>query len=233
MFKLNHIVLKLMVLPVHQLPDIMTVSYERKGRPVSVLLTTAAPGHPNSNPWSLYQVLSWLKTLKREFFVRSGEQNPCPCCGGSLIVIGSRKRKYINGIGEKVVLVIRRLQCSHCTKVHHELPDILTPYKRYGSESIEAVVSGESELTVAADESTITRWKHWFLEVANYLASALVSIAIRYCLKSVEGESNLPQSPLQRIWQLVGNAPHWLARTVRPVVNANCWVHTRSALLSG
>ncbi|MGI6365621.1 MAG: DUF6431 domain-containing protein [Bacillota bacterium] len=98
------------------------------------------------------------------FFVRSGEQNPCPCCGGSLKVVGSRERKYINGIGEKVVLVIRRLQCSHCTKVHHELPDILTPYKRYGSESIEAVVSGESELTVAADESTITRWKHWFQE---------------------------------------------------------------------
>jgi len=114
--------------------------------------------------------------------------------------------------------------------MHHELPDILTPYKRYGSESIEAVVGGESELTVAADESTITRWKHWFQEISNYLASVLVSIAIRYCLQSVEGESNLPQSPLQRIWQL---APQWLARTVRSVVNANYWVHTRSALLSG
>lgn len=211
----------------------MTISYERKGRPVSVLLTTAAPGRPNSTAWSLYQVMSWLKTLLQVFFVRSGEQNLCPCCGGRFKVIGSRKRKYINGIGEKVVLVIRRLQCSHCSKVHHELPDILTPYKRYGSESIEAVVSGESELTVAADESTINRWKHWFQEISNYLASVLVSIAIRYCLKSVEGESNLPQSPLQRIWQLVGNAPHWLARTVRSVVNANYWVHTRSALLSG
>lgn len=198
-----------------------------------MLPITVALGRPNSNPWSLYQVMSWLKTLRRVFFVRSGEQNPCPCCGGSLKVIGSRKRKYINGIGEKVVLVIRRLQCPHCSKVHHELPDILTPYKRYGSESIEAVISGESELTVAADDSTITRWRLWFQEIANYLASALVSIAIRYYLKSVEGESNLPQSPLQRIWQLVGNAPHWLARTVRPVVNANYWVHTRSALLSG
>ena len=72
-------------------------------------------------------------------------------------VIGSRKRKYINGIGEKIILAIRRLRCSHCAKVHHELPDILIPYKRYGSESIEVVVSGESELTVAADESTINR----------------------------------------------------------------------------
>lgn len=148
-------------------------------------------------------------------------------------VIGSRKRKYINGIGEKVVLVIRRLRCSHCAKVHHELPDILIPYRRYGSESIEAVVSGESELTVAADESTIGRWKHWFEDISNYLASALMSITIRYCLHPVGDESNLPQSSLQRIWQLVGNSPHWLARIVRPVTNANYWVHTRSALLSG
>ena len=203
-----------------------------KDAPFSVLLTTVAPGRPNSKACLLYQVTSWLKTLNRVFSVRSGEQNPCPCCGDRLKVIGSRKRKYINGIGEKMVLVIRRLQCTHCSKVHHELPDILTPYKRYGSESIEAVVSGESELTVAADESTISRWRTWFKEISNYLASALVSIAIRYCLQSVVGESNLPQSPLQRIWHHVGNAPHWLARTVRPVVNANCWVHTRSALMS-
>ncbi|HRC96061.1 MAG TPA: DUF6431 domain-containing protein [Coprothermobacter proteolyticus] len=171
--------------------------------------------------------------MRRVFFVRSEEQNPCSCCGGSMKVIGSKRRKYINGIGEQVVLVIRRLQCSHCAKVHHELPDILIPYKRYGSESIEAVVSGESELTVAADESTVNRWKRWFEDISNYLASALVSIAIRYCLNSVGDESDLPQSPLQRIWQLVGDSPHWLARTVRPVANANCWVHTRSALLSG
>jgi len=26
-------------------------------------------------------------------FVRSGEQNPFPCCGGHIKVIGSRKRK--------------------------------------------------------------------------------------------------------------------------------------------
>lgn len=198
-----------------------------------MLPITAAPGRPNSKTMVIISSYELVENPETGFFVRSGEQNPCPCCGERLKVIGSRKRKYINGIGDIVVLVIRRLQCSHCSKVHHELPDILTPYKRYGSESIEAVVGGESELTVAADESTINRWRQWFKEISNYLAGALVSIAIRYCLQSVEGESNLPQSPLQRIWQLVGNAPHWLARTVRPVVNANYWIQTRSALLSG
>jgi hypothetical protein len=94
-------------------------------------------------------------------------------------------------------------------------------------------VSGDVNLTVAADESTISRWKQWFATVANHFAGALFSIAIRYGIESVERESNLPQSPLQRIWQHVGNAPHWLARVVRPVVNANYWVQTRSAFLSG
>lgn len=177
--------------------------------------------------------MSWLRTLKRVFFVRSGEQNFCPCCGGALNVIGSRRRHYINGLGERLALIIRRLRCSPCKRVHHELPDILVPYKRYGSESIEAVVSGASTLAVAADESTITRWKRWFADVAHYLAGALVSIAICHGIHSVEGRSDLPESSLQRICHFVGDAPRWLARVVRPVVNANYWVQTRSAFLSG
>lgn len=174
-----------------------------------------------------------MKTLKRVFFVRSDEQNPCPCCGGLLKVIGSRRRGYINGLGEHRVLMIRRLRCALCNRVHHELPDRVVPYKRYGSRSIEAVVSEDATLFVEADESTIIRWKRWFLDLVNYFAGALSSIAIRYDLESAEGESDLPQSPLQRIWQHVGDAPCWLARVVRPVVNANYWVHTRSAFLSG
>ncbi|WP_307545897.1 DUF6431 domain-containing protein [Paenibacillus sp. V4I5] len=32
------------------------------------------------------------------------------------------------------LLVIRRLHCSQCLKIHHELPDCIVPYKRYESE---------------------------------------------------------------------------------------------------
>ncbi len=124
--------------------------------------------------------------------MRSGEQNPCPCCDGLLKVIGSRRRGYIDGLGERRILMIRRLRCSPCDRIHHELPDRLVPYKRYGSKSIEAAVSEDVNLTVAADESTISRWKQWFATVANHFAGALFSIAIRYGIESVEGESNLP-----------------------------------------
>ncbi len=129
--------------------------------------------------------------------------------------------------------MVRRLRCSSCNKIHHELPDLLVPYKRHESKSIEAAVSEDVSLSVAADESTINRWKQWFSSMATHFAGALFSIAIRYGIKAAEEVSDLPQSPLQRIWQHVGDAPSWLARVVRPVVNANYWVQTRSAFLSG
>jgi hypothetical protein len=129
--------------------------------------------------------------------------------------------------------MIRRLRCSACNKIHHELPDLLVPYKRHESKSIEAAVLPDATMSVAADEATINRWKQWFSSLVHYFAGALLSIAIRCGIKSVEEVSDLPRSPLQRIWQHVGDAPRWLARVVRPVVNANYWVQTRSAFLSG
>ena len=161
--------------------------------------------------------------------MRSAEQNLSPCCGDALKVIGSRPRTHIDSAGNKDALIIRRLRCLHCKRIHHELPDILFPYKRYGSESIEAAVSGSSDLCVAADESTIARWRKWFLEMANYLLGCLTSIAFRLGKGSVEEMIRLPKSALQRIGYYVGDAPGWLARVVRPVANANLWVHTRSA----
>lgn len=173
-----------------------------------------------------------MRTPKKVFFVRSGEQNFCPCCNGPLKVRDSRRRKYINGIGDTIILVIRRLRCCHCSRLHHELPDILVPYKHYGSESVEAVVTPKSVLTVTADESTIRRWRSWFSELADYLSGCLKSISIRYGRESVEKDPHLPKSTLQKLWHHVGDAPGWLARIVRPVANLNLWVHTRFAFLT-
>ncbi len=149
------------------------------------------------------------------------------------MVAGSRKRKYIKITGEQVTLILRRLKCQPCKRIHHELPDILVPYKRYSSESIEEALNGGKNMTVAADESTIYRWKQWFRDISGYFLGCLISITICYIDNSVEEKSVSPVSPLHRIWHYVGNAPRWLSRIVRPVANANLWVQTRSAFLSG
>lgn len=163
------------------------------------------------------------------FFVRSMEQIPCPCCGERLSVIGSRRRKYLTSQSLPQVLVIRRLKCCHCGQTHHEIPDILVPYKRYAREAIEPVVAVEPSLSVAADESTLSRWRQWFNECAEHFAGCLESIRVRFGHCSVEGPSDPSLSVLQRIFHYVGDSPAWLARVVRSVTNTNQWIHTRSA----
>lgn len=117
------------------------------------------------------------------FYIRCKEKMLCPCCRCTLKVIGSRKRKYINSLGEKITLIIRRLKCTNCKKIHHELPDILVPYKHYDSECIENVITGLHKNTVAAEDSTIYRWKKWIrrllLKIHTYLLYFSEKISIK------------------------------------------------------
>ncbi|MGI6450950.1 MAG: DUF6431 domain-containing protein [Desulfitobacteriia bacterium] len=167
------------------------------------------------------------------FLVRCTELIPCPCCGNDLKVIGSRKRKSKETGEETKILIIRRLRCKNCNRIHHELPDCLVPYKRYASLSIEQVLSeAQSPPDLAADEVTLYRLKKWFRGILPHLLGGLRSIAIRLSQDPVKEPSVLSQTVHQRIGHYVGNEPGWLARIVRPIVNANLWVHTRSAFLS-
>lgn len=161
--------------------------------------------------------------------VISEEESICPVCGSAkLKIIGSRKRTVLQGDGEKIILIIRRLCCQGCSRIHHELPDMLVPYKRYAVAVIEAVID-DTASTVCCENSSIVRIKRWFAESADYLVGALTAIAARFGLtvKPAGGPA------CRRLKDLVGEAPGWLARVVRPVVNANFWVHTRFAFLSG
>jgi len=173
-----------------------------------------------------------LVEKNESIFVISTEQIPCPCCGGELSTIGSRRRGAIDTAGCRMALIIRRLYCVKCNRVHHELPDILVPYKRHVSASIESALEGKPDMSVPADESTINRWKRWFLSLANHLAGCLASIAAHHGIVSVEKAACFPKSMLQRVMQYVGDAGGWLARIVRSVANSNNWVHTRFAFLS-
>ena len=98
----------------------------------------------------------------------------------------------IDSLGEKIILSIRRLRCVECKRIHHELPDMLVPYKRHVRESIEAVITREAEISVIADESTLKRWRGWFNERADYLRGCLASIILRYDLKESAGGSPCP-----------------------------------------
>jgi Domain of unknown function (DUF6431) len=168
------------------------------------------------------------------FFVRCAELVPSPCCGEALSIIGSRMRKLASEDGDRRLLIIRRLRCTQCRKIHHELPDCVVPYKRYESACVEQVVSDPvTPSTVAADDATLRRWKNWFEEQTTYLLGCLKSIAIRFHEGPAEKLSVSSQTAHHPFGRYVGDAPGWLARIVRPVANSNLWLHTRSAFLSG
>jgi len=171
------------------------------------------------------------RKVRLAFFVRSAEIVPCPCCGKLLIVIGSRPRVWYQSSGGRSILIIRRLRCESCSKIHHELPDLLVPYKRYDAESIEGVLNEPPRRDIAVDESTLSRWKLWFASWVMYAQGCLQMISIRYNLP-VENSSDRPQSALQRLGQFVGNSDGWLSRIVRPIANSHLWIHTRSAFMS-
>jgi hypothetical protein len=190
-------------------------------------LTEASP----QTTWSLYQTMRWLRRVPA-FFVRCAEVVPCPCCGEKLVVIGSRQRKLATASGDQRVLIVRRLRCLQCCKIHHELPDCIVPYKRYESECLEQVVAEPTSSSVAADDATLRRWRFWFADHRTYLLGALRSIAIRFHQDPAEKPSVPSQSAHHGIGRIMTDVPGWLARIVRSVTNANLWLHTRSAFLS-
>lgn len=157
------------------------------------------------------------------FCVRSAEKVAAPCCGGALCVVGSRPRVWFKSSGDKAKLILRRLHCEPCGRIHHELPDLLVPYKRYDAESIEGAVSEPPLTDIAADESTLLRWKNWFLAWTVYAAGCLQSIAMRFNLPVVSSSAR-PQSALQLLGRFIGDAAGWLKRIVRPITNSNLWV---------
>lgn len=175
--------------------------------------------------------MRWLKSLPA-FFVRCAEKVPCPCCEGTLKVIGSRNRKYVDAMGQVRLLRIRRLRCMECGKIHHELPDCLVPYKRYASECIEEALSpGDEKPSVPADDSTLYRWRCWYEAYQVYWYQSLMAIAARFRLYPVKTPS-APSQTAHQVGQLARNRSGWLRQIVRPLVNAKLWLHTRIAFLS-
>ena len=136
----------------------------------------------------------------------------CPVCSEALEVIGSRKRKVIDSDGEKRTLFIRRLRCKACGRMHHELPDIVVPYKRHCTQTIEKIIAGQTG-EVYCEEGTIRKIKLWWASCRLYFESVMASLREKYGME-------FPERPAPR-------------EIVRAVANAHLWVHTRSAFLSG
>jgi len=156
------------------------------------------------------------------------EKSICPVCTGNLKVIGSKKRHMIDAGGERVVLVVRRMKClnGNCGKIHHELPDVLIPYKMHTTIVFEKIIEQDTS-EVPVEDSTIARIRAWFYGRADALVGALIGLYATLNRGSGIELSDLPGSILERIHFFVDKSEEWLKRLVRILVNNNKWIHTQ------
>ncbi len=76
--------------------------------------------------------------------------------------------------------MIRRLICGRCGRLHHELPDIVVPYKRHSAQTIEAMISGSE---VGEEKRTVQRIVAWWRTVGTYLVDVMKSLMAKYRLQ--------------------------------------------------
>ena len=134
------------------------------------------------------------------------EASYCPICQAMLLMRTTRKRVCWEGETEadKVILLIRRLYCEECERIHHELPDCLVPYKRYSAEVIENIVSGQVTKEIPCPESTARRLRRWWEAVKPYFLGILLTLVARFGVSFGE--------------------PPTFKEIVRAVANSNNWV---------
>ena len=146
-------------------------------------------------------------------FILGGGDACCPICIGRLIGYGWRQRVMIESDGSTKILNIHRLQCANCNRIHHELPDILIPYKRHCAETIINIIDGNQNEDVICDDSTINRILVWWKALYVYFSGVINSLRAKF--------------------GAVFSSPARPKEIVRAVANANLWVSTRSAQTSG
>lgn len=158
---------------------------------------------------------------KRIYQVESHEVSTCPVCRRTLRHKDRRKRIMRKYNGDLSRILISRLKCTKCKRIHTELPDILTPHKHYSTEIIENVVdevSTPEDLTTEdfPCEKTMARWKKWIQINQTQIDGQLKVIGSTFpgigkgLLKSKE-------SLLER---LRASGSDWLAKINRAIYNA-------------
>ena len=129
---------------------------------------------------------------------------------------GRRRRVIFDGDDNRRVLMIRRLMCRDCGRIHHELPDCVVPYKRSCAETIEVMIADPEAAPFEAN--AIRRITVWWRVVLPYFLNVLKSLAEKY--------------------KMSFHTPPAFREIIRAAVNSNSWtfanrICTRSVWLSG
>jgi len=109
----------------------------------------------------------------------------------------------IDSIGQKVALMIRRLVCPCCGRLHHELPDCIVPYKRHCAETFEKIITGKTD-DVPCENRTVKRILAWWMFVLPYFLNIMDSLSATH--------------------EIVFNSPPAFREIMRAIANTNNWI---------
>ena len=134
--------------------------------------------------------------------MRANKASHCPICQTMLLMRGTRERVLYKSEIEKQTLIIRRLRCEKCDKIHHELPDCIVPYKRYSASAIEAITTVSAK-KICSDNAA-RRIRGWWEAVKPYFLAILLTL-------------------IEKLDVSFGNPPAF-KEIVRAVANSNNWI---------
>ena len=108
----------------------------------------------------MYTMHNYHLHQKRGYLIAVNHDKPlCPICKKEMKVRDSYKRKVKDASGTPHYFRLRRLFCANCQRIHAEIPDIITAFRQYNTETIKGVISGDLD-NFTGDYSTVYRWKH-------------------------------------------------------------------------
>jgi hypothetical protein len=174
-------------------------------------------------------IVSSFKTIRNSstgnYSIIADSPALCPLCNGRLAYRDSRRRGVMDLFGSVTVYLLRRLRCMVCKKLHTEIPDVIQPYKRYDSATIQRAIDGGPGLSpCVADDSTIRRWKSSFRESAPDMAQRLASLYAR------ETDGSVPAGAAPRILSgVMSGNDRWLPFVMALLINGGHKLYTRFA----
>lgn len=140
----------------------------------------------------------------------------------------SRKRVHKEPGGIKKWYLINRLKCSNaeCGGLHNELPDIMFPYKHYGTEIIEDVLDdvvepGDQGYEDYPCEGTMKHWKWWLAANTSNINGQMKSMLqhlLDLDIEFLKSTDSLLEGLRERI------SPGWLKVISKYIYNAGGWI---------
>lgn len=144
--------------------------------------------------------------------------------------------------GSKIHLTIRRLRCSNetCHLIHHELPDIIVPYKRHEALTIGYLILlplNQTMLSHPCEISTIYRLRTWFSLLQKFIKENMecrkklfildIKLYHLLCHSHIPTSSiNIYPDWIQQLIRFLVNNGHWRPYPLRVYIPPNTCYHT-------